>query len=76
MILNKLIKSYNVLKKTPKNNLKKLSLLDIRTNEETILDSINQAERSLDLPKDSIRANLRSKSETPYRGIFKFKVLD
>lgn len=54
----------------------KLSVLDIRTNEETLFDSINQAEKYLNLPKDSIRANLRSKTETPYRGIFKFKVLD
>lgn len=59
-----------------KKNNKKLCVLDIRTNEETIFDSISNAEKSLDLPKDSIRANLRSKSEAPYRGIFKFKVLD
>lgn len=59
-----------------KKNKKKICVLDIRTNEETLFDSINQAEKYLDLPKDSIRANLRSKSETPYRGIFKFKVLD
>jgi len=59
-----------------KKNPKKISVLDIRTNVETFFDSINQAEKYLNLPKDSIRANLRSKTETPYRGIFKFKVLD
>lgn len=58
-----------------KQNNKKLSVLDLRTDKETIFDSINLAERCLELPKDSIRANLRSKSNAPYRGIFKFKLL-
>ena len=58
-----------------KKNSKKLSVLDLRTNKETIFDSISQAERSLVLPKDSIRANLRSKSGIPYRGIYIVKLL-
>lgn len=57
-----------------KKNAKRICVLNIHTNQETIFDSINKAEKSLNLPKDSIRANLRSKSETPYRGVF--KVLD
>ena len=57
-----------------KRNNKKLSVLDLRTNEETIFYSINQAEKCLGLPKDSIRVNLRSKLGVSYRGIFKFKM--
>lgn len=72
----KLSEEHKVNMSLSKRNSKKLSVLDLRTNQETIFDSINQAERSLGLPKDSIRANLRSKSKAPYRGIFKFKLLD
>jgi group I intron endonuclease len=59
-----------------KSNSKKLHLLDLRTDEETIFDSVNIAEKSLGLPKDAIRANLRSKFKAPYRGIYKFKFIE
>lgn len=55
-----------------KRNSKKLSVLNLQTNEETIFHSISQAERSLGFPKGSIGLNLKSKLGTPYRGIYKF----
>lgn len=55
-----------------KRNSKKLTVLNLQTNEETIYNSISQAERSLGFPKGSIRDNLKSKSGLPYRGIYKF----
>lgn len=58
-----------------KKNSKKLSVLNIQTNEETMFDSISKAEKSLGFPKDSIRLNIKSKSGNPYRGIYKFKLL-
>ena len=57
-----------------KKNSKKLFVLNLQTNEETLFDSISKAEKSLGFPKDSIRLNLKSKSGNPYRGIYKFKV--
>lgn len=58
-----------------KKNSKMLSVLNIETNEETTYASISQAERSLGLPKDSIRVNLKSKSGAPYRGLYKFSYI-
>lgn len=55
-----------------KKNSKKLSVFNIKTNEETIFHSISQAERSLGFPKGAIGLNLKSKSSVPYRGIYKF----
>jgi group I intron endonuclease len=55
-----------------KKNSKKLSVLNILTNEETIFHSVSQAERSLGIPKGAIGLNLKSKSGAPYRGIYKF----
>jgi group I intron endonuclease len=54
-------------------NSKKLLVLDVRTGKESIFDSVNQGEKFFNLPKDAIRANLRSKSGSLYRGIYKFK---
>lgn len=61
---------------TAQPNSKKLLVLDVRTGEESLFDSVNQGEKSLALPKDAIRANLRSKSGSLYRGIYKFKLVD
>lgn len=72
----KLSEEHKIKMSLSKRNSRKLSVLDLSANEETIFYSISQAERHLDLPKDSIRANLRSKSDAPYRGRFKFKLLD
>lgn len=55
-----------------KQNSKKLIVLNLQTNEETIFNSISQAERSLSFPKGSIRDNLKSKLGLPYRGMYKF----
>ncbi len=55
-----------------KKNSKIISVLNIKTNEETNYTSISQAERLLGFPKGSIRDNLKSKSGNPYRGIYKF----
>ena len=55
-----------------KKNSKIISVLNLKTNEETIYTSISQAERLLDFPKGSIRDNLKSTSGKPYRGIYKF----
>ena len=59
-----------------KKNSKKLSVLDLKTGQETIYDSVNQANKVLNLPKDAIRANLRSKRNIPYKGEYIFKLLD
>ena len=72
----KLSEEHKINMSLSKRNSKKLSVLDLSTNEETVFDSISNAERHLDLPKDSIRANLRSKHLAPYRGKFKFKLVD
>lgn len=58
-----------------KKNNKELLVLDLRTSKETIYSSISLAERTLQLPKDSIRVNLKSKSKTPYRGTFVFRLI-
>lgn len=55
---------------------KKLLVLDVRTGEESLFDSVNSCERFFNFPKDAIRANLRSKSGSIYRGIYKFKLVD
>lgn len=59
-----------------KKNRKMISVLDIKTNETTVYSSISQAEKSLGLPKDSIRVNLKSKSGAPYRGLYLFAYVD
>lgn len=55
-------------------NCKKLSVLDLETGIETIYNSISDAERKMELPASSIRANLRSKSKNAYRGRYVFKI--
>lgn len=45
-------------------NSKKLSVLDLQTNIETTYASINEAARSLNLLENSIRGNMKSKSQT------------
>jgi group I intron endonuclease len=57
-------------------NRKKFSVTDLETGNETIFASIAEAERTLGFPKDSIRANLRLKNKTPYKGKYSFKVID
>jgi group I intron endonuclease len=57
-------------------NSKKLSVLDIQTGMDTIYDSVAGAERLMNLPKDSIRANLRSKNKKPYRDRYIFNIID
>lgn len=59
-----------------KRNSKKLSVLDLETGIESLYDSINEASRCLNLPSDSIRANMRSKNQKPYKGRYVFKILD
>lgn len=59
-----------------KKNCKKLFVLDLKTGQETIYDSVNQANRVLNLPKDAIRVNLRSKRNIPYKGEYIFNLLD
>ncbi len=55
-----------------KKNSKKLSVLNIKTNEETIFHSISQAERSMGFPRGAIGLNLKSKLGLLYRGTYKF----
>jgi len=57
-------------------NSKKLSVLDTQTGIETIFNSMAEAERTMGFPKDSIRANLRSKNKAPYKGRYYIKVID
>jgi len=59
-----------------KKNNQKLSVLDLQTGIEVIHNSINEAARLLNIPSDSIRANMRSKSKKPYKGQYIFKKLD
>jgi group I intron endonuclease len=59
-----------------KKNSKTLFVLNLQTKEETNYHSISQAERSLGFPKGSIRDNLKSKTGNPYRGIYKFTLID
>lgn len=58
-----------------KNNSKKLSVLNIQTNEETIFHSISQAERSMGFPRGAIGLNLKSKLGLLYRGTYKFTLV-
>lgn len=55
---------------------KKILVLNLQTNEESIFNSYSQAEKALGFPKYGIGLNLRSKSGAPYRGIYKFTLLD
>lgn len=59
-----------------KKNSKKLSVLDLKTNVETIYNSISEAERIMEFPVSSIRANVRSKNKNPYRGRYIFKIIE
>ena len=56
--------------------LKNILVIDLETGVETIFTSIAEAERTMGFPKDSIRANLRSKSKAPYKGRYSIKVID
>jgi group I intron endonuclease len=55
---------------------KNISVTDLETGIETIFTSIAEAERTMGFPKDSIRANFRSKSKAPYKGRYSIKVID
>jgi len=59
-----------------KKNNQKVSVLDLQTGTDAIYNSINEAARLLNIPSDSIRANMRSKSKKPYKGQYIFKKLD
>jgi group I intron endonuclease len=58
-----------------KKNSKKLSVLNIQTNEETIFHSISQAERSMGFPRGAIGLNLKSKLGLLYRGTYKLALV-
>ncbi len=55
-------------------NRKNIQIIDVETGIETVYDSMAEAERSMGFPKDSIRANLRSKNRPLYRGRYEIKV--
>lgn len=55
---------------------KKISVLDIETDIETTYNSIAAASKALGLPDSSIRSNLKSKNETPFRGRYIFKLIN
>lgn len=57
-------------------NRKNILVVDLDTGVETIYGSIAEAERSLGFPKDSIRANLRAKNKSPYKGRYSIKVIE
>lgn len=56
-------------------NRKDILVLDLETGTETTYGSIAEAERSMGFPKDSIRANLRSKNKLPYKNRYEIKVV-
>lgn len=55
-------------------NRKNISIIDIETGIETVYGSIGEAERSMEFPKDSLRANLRSKNKPLYKGRYNIKI--
>ncbi len=57
-------------------NRKKISIFDLETDKETIYGSIVEAEKSMGFPKDSIRANLRAKNKSLYKGRYDIKVIE
>lgn len=57
-------------------NSKKLSVLDLETGVESKYASINEASRELGLLSDSLRSNLKSKKQKPYRGRYVIKMID
>lgn len=57
-------------------NRKNISVFDLETGIETVYGSIAEAERSMGLPKDAIRATLRSKSKAPYKGRYNIKIIE
>jgi group I intron endonuclease len=57
-------------------NRKNISVFDLETGIEIIYGSIAEAERSMEFPKDSIRANLRAKNKSPYKGRYNIKVIE
>jgi len=59
-----------------KKNSQKISVLDLQTGIETPYASINEAARLLGFPKDSVRANMKSKNQKPYKGQYLFKKID
>jgi group I intron endonuclease len=61
---------------TAQPNRKKISVFDLETGIETVYGSIAEAERSMEFPKDSIRATLRSKSKAPYKGRYNIKMIE
>lgn len=76
MLGRKLTEEHKINLSLSKKNSKKLFVLDLTTNQETLYNSISQAERSLGLPKNSIRDNLKSKTGAPYRGKYKFSLAE
>lgn len=57
-------------------NRKNILVFDLETGVETIYGSIAEAERSMGFPKDSIRASLRAKNKSPYKGRYNIKVIE
>lgn len=57
-------------------NRKNISVIDSQTGIETVYGSIGEAERSMGFPKDSIRANLRSKNKSLYKGRYDIKIIE
>lgn len=57
-------------------NRKDILIIDTETGIETIYSSMGEAERSMGFPKDSIRANLRSKNKPLYRGRYNIKIIE
>lgn len=57
-------------------NRKSISVLDLETAIETTYGSIAEAERSMKFPKDSIRANLRLRIKSPYKGRYNIRVIE
>lgn len=55
-------------------NRKNILIIDVETGIETVYGSMAEAERSMGFPKDSIRANLRSKNNPLYRGRYEIRV--
>jgi group I intron endonuclease len=58
-------------------NSTKIMVTDLKTKEPPkIYDSINAVSKALNIPNSSIRANLKSKSQKPYKDQYVFKKVD
>jgi hypothetical protein len=62
----------------PHPNSLKIEVTDLKLNSKTVYDSICAAAKALNCQESSIRSNIKSKRQNPYKGryIFVYKNID